>query len=654
MGDFAPTELNFRIFPMKKVLLSLFLIFSCSQPPKRLPASQFANDSEERACLTIRGNGQRIPALWGAMAKFIESYGGPAALSGGSSGMVTAFLTESIYLNPIIANLNNEEHKREAASFLVKSFIGYINYLTETKLFQNILELAEDPETFKSVQNLLSQIEDTNDEEGLKKKFEQLKLAYSVITKSRLRKIAYVFRHKDTQSLMNKELFESFLKASDIEKETTNIVNSTKTSLQEKKDATLRLSKIIEFRKEEFNKGLKAFGNYNVSQNPNIFLRPGPIDFAGLLTIFNRMANFYALYGYEKEHKRKFTKWINDCAFSTINMDWNEIIGRKACERQFNSLVRSHLERQEWAEQGFRYERNQNNTRTKIPFGFRQRKDDLIGLQIPTIAITGVIKGDAVKRYLENKKNYLNSTHPSIGDDFKITLEELGVGYWGTHDQLTEIQRNLGRPFIDHHGREFDFREDLKSQLFTPLPQARWSQVLTTSPAEPGLANLQPIVGTDYLSIGGWMDHYSAPVLKALGCKNVVTITKGDSGGIFSSALLKRLLNIDSITYDELPELTKNGSEDFDSYWGQYYNSTNPMSSANTGLRSADAIICANYDLVDMSNPLKSIGPLFEDGYKAPLLIQGGGDFLKEHHFQNNLSEKDNKTPLKSCFAKSL
>ena len=150
------------------------------------------------------------------------------------------------------------------------------------------------------------------------------------------------------------------------------------------------------------------------------------------------------------------------------------------------------------------------------------------------------------------------------------------------------------------------------------------------------------------------MDHLSAPVLKSAGCKRVVTITKGDGVGTFGGGMIKRLLNLDYPSWEELPSLAKTGDpDDSTSIWSRYQNLSNPNSSFNNGLRSADAIICANYDLLEFGkDPMSAF---FNDGYSAPIYLKDhvGDDMLSEHSFESTIDRADRNNenpPFVSCF----
>jgi hypothetical protein len=74
-------------------------------------------------CVGVRGNGQLLWAHFTSFAQIVESMNRPIdVMSGGSSGTLSMFITESILSNPIVVNPDLTNDKRVAyISFLLKS-----------------------------------------------------------------------------------------------------------------------------------------------------------------------------------------------------------------------------------------------------------------------------------------------------------------------------------------------------------------------------------------------------------------------------------------------------------------------------------------------------------------------------------------------------
>ena len=664
---------------MKKVLLGCTLIFSFScgykkPDPKveRKISSAFFQDSQSY-CVSIRGNGQRMPSLWGALARTIESYGPPSGMSGGSSATYSMFLTESILMNPHYSVPKDSERFKEQASFLVKSLMGWVNYLGNTKLLKNALSLKDDPKAKATLDNLMAQMKGSKDAGFLKKTFGKIKLAFAYLTDSRTRKIAYLFGHNDTKLLMNKELFEDYLNNPKGLEKLNQVLDDPEVSDQDKKGAVSTFEKQMQYRNQEFSKALGFFANYDTKNNANMFFRPGPMNFLGFATLFNRAASFYAGIGFDDKLERRFAIWLDKCSKNTKGKLWSEAIKKGSwCERRYNSMMKHYFEIVRDAERGYRYvyqrsnrphgHRSTRRERVKEPFSLKWRFDDNVGQNLMIIPTTGVILGEAVERFNQQEKDFEKTLNPDFGYDYHVSLDELKVGYWGEPETMDFIQSRLNHSFQDSNERVFDFSNDFKSNLFYSLGKAKWKDVFVTSPVEPSLSKIARFNNhDDALSIGGWMDHLSAPVLKAAGCPNVVTITKRDGMGKFATGMLKRILKLDEPTWEEMEHISKTGkSDDTESIWSRYLNMANPDSSFNTGLKTADAIVCANYDAVDFMK----LGPkaLFVDGYKAPIVFHPKVDsdhFLRrENGYSSIVTTKDNKEvngqrPYVSCFPKS-
>lgn len=647
---------------MMKFLAILLIFTSCSwkseTPSREIASLQNTFENERDYCLSIRGNGQRMASLWGAITKSVESYGAPAGMSGGSSATYSMFLTESILMNPHYTARSSQELK-EQQSLMLKSLMGQVDFLLSTPLFKKAFELADDPKTMEEVNKLMAQL-NNKDASTIEKVLGQLNLAFRFITSSRVRKIAYIFGHADTKMLMNQEFFVDFLSAKKETEKLEILLKNQSISDDEKIAASKKHEELLAYRKEEFNKALKYFGNYNIKENANIFLRPGPLNFLGFANIFNRLANFYSGRGFNDEIQQKFENFLDQCSAGSIGKDWNEIAPEGSrCQKDFYRLAKLHAKEQHDHELGYKTEYNsvagsRIRRSEEIPFSFNQRINDEIGKKLMIIPTTGLVIGESARKIKAQLYAYTQQTNPDFGKNIHADEKDLRIGYWGNKDKLEFISNNLKNPFQDALGRGFDFSNDYKSSLFYPLYKATWKEVFQTSPIEPSLSSIQEVPRTqDVLSIGGWMDHLSAPVLKAAGCPRVVTITKGDGLGKFATGMLKRILNLDQPKWEDIPKVVINGdSLDMDSPWGKYFNLANPKASFNTGLKSADAVICANYDLVDFKDGLSAF---FKDGYNAPIAINDevNDPLLKSHQFSKEITKADRHNqdpPYISCF----
>src|SRR5690606_25187121 len=92
-------------------------------------------------------------------------------------------------------------------------------------------------------------------------------------------------------------------------------------------------------------------------------------------------------------------------------------------------------------------------------------------------------------------------------------------GYFGDPDSIDAITKAE--------------RSDLKSQMRIGLGQPTWREVLSYSPAEPGLSRALPVNG-ELVSAGGWSDLHPVLVLKDVGCDEVVYVTRSDPESNFA------------------------------------------------------------------------------------------------------------------------
>ncbi|MGZ3745651.1 MAG: hypothetical protein ACXVBQ_17435, partial [Pseudobdellovibrionaceae bacterium] len=95
-------------------------------------------------CAAIRGNGELMPAHWGAMSSLVEDQGLPSAMAGGSSASITMFLLESLSQNPL-AKTNSEK------ALLIKSFQGYLEALAQTPEGLAMQSILADKSAFQSL-----------------------------------------------------------------------------------------------------------------------------------------------------------------------------------------------------------------------------------------------------------------------------------------------------------------------------------------------------------------------------------------------------------------------------------------------------------------------------------------------------------------------
>jgi hypothetical protein len=110
---------------------------------------------------------------------------------------------------------------------------------------------------------------------------------------------------------------------------------------------------------------------------------------------------------------------------------------------------------------------------------------------------------------------------PTLAIDF----DDVRIGYFGQSADLDRVAKNP-RGFTD-----------LKTAKFLALGERSWREVLSYSPAEPGLARALELDGGRSFSAGGWPDLHPVQVLENLGCDQVVYVTRRGAESNFAQGV---------------------------------------------------------------------------------------------------------------------
>lgn len=370
---------------------------------------------------------------------------------------------------------------------------------------------------------------------------------------------------------------------------------------------------------------LEVFGKFNATTDRDIFFRPGLIDFKYFALLIGQIGDFYAG-NTPNEHQTKLMSFLNNCSKKGYGRHFADLSAN--CQNEFAQLVDQYLSTP-WSQY-----RN-------------QRIFDPLGLGLSSFATTSIIKGEAKEKFTQMMSAY-NSANQSIDySTYSINFDkDIAYGYWGQQSQLKKIQTGL-QPFIQ--------KGDLKSKKFLALESANWFEVLSLSPAEPGLANIQNLIRnssresvlseltkdyqnrwTDlqphqkYISAGGWSDLHPTLILKAYGCENIVYLTRQNGESIFGQTVFIRLTG----TQNQIPfwkELSLNNNQGWDvkgteaehTPWNQLYNLGNKESSFNRSLNETDAVYCTDWNSFDVFNK-GQLNSMLRDSYTAPVLLRPG------------------------------
>lgn len=357
-----------------------------------------------------------------------------------------------------------------------------------------------------------------------------------------------------------------------------------------------------DFFRGEAKNAASVFGHFDAVGDKNMFLRPGIVDFKAFSLVLGQIADFYAG-NTDPDTQAALQNYAESCAKKAVHKDWSE--NPEECKNQFKEIVNTYLSR--------------GNFQNKALF-------EKIGQNTDAIPSTAVIKGNAVNKFKDLQTSYFNGDKSRDYSKFSVNFDtELSFGYWGNKSELEGIKSGL-KPYQE---------TNLKSEKFAAIPggNPNWFEVLATSPAEPGLASIQPFpkntsrekvlaelqkpvmerwTGLEYrkgiLSAGGWSDLHPVEVLKASGCEKVAYLTRKDGEAVFGQQVFIRLTG----SQDKIPFWANIGEKNnsgwpvdgtpaADTPWNQLYN-YQPRSSFNQAIGLADVVYCTDWNRYEPLN----------------------------------------------------
>ena len=233
-------------------------------------------------------------------------------------------------------------------------------------------------------------------------------------------------------------------------------------------------------------------------------VRPGVIDFERFADLIGRIASFYA--GIGRYDQAGMEALLTDCAARSRGMRWSQASalatdGGETCGARFAALLGAY--RAAWT--------------SSSP----SRADDPIGARLPVLVMTSVVEGAGAEEMARAQAAYRAGEVPTLAIDF----DDVRIGYFGQASDLDRVARNP-RGFTD-----------LKTKKFLALGERSWREVLSYSPAEPGLARALELDGGRSFSAGGWPDLHPVQVLENLGCDQVVYVTRRGAESGFATGV---------------------------------------------------------------------------------------------------------------------
>lgn len=474
------------------------------------PKQQLA---EAKICAGMRGNGQRMPALFGGLAQIVEDKGIPSRVAGGSSASMASFFYESMAMNPAVwqcgAGPCSDRESRDRLSLMLKSIAGIGGAMLDLPEGQALTYFKDLSEKIKKDLRAITTVDPREARDQLQ---------------------TLLKRHEVVKDLFNPEL---------------------KSYLDSEASLAYRVSAVKET--------LTSLGAFE-AKDEVIFYRPGLFNFKTVAQIQGHMASFYA--SYAPARQEDWDGFLTQCAADARSKSWSEI--SESCRSRFSNMLTAFY---------------------RAPAG-KNRKDDPIGQVVGTYITTAVVlDAAAISRFNSTQKAFLNGSPQSIGRLF----DDVRFGYWGQAKDLSEAAaRSKSEPL----------NQNLHWQKYQALEAASWESALTTSPAEPGLAAVQPFKNGSKtaLSYGGWSNLFPSQLLKeGAGCEEVYFITRiGETA--FDGDITKLL----GITPEEASRL---------------YDMKNPESSVRQSIASSDQVICTDWDSVDAGGA-NGVENLFNEGFR--------------------------------------
>ncbi len=351
-------------------------------------------------------------------------------------------------------------------------------------------------------------------------------------------------------------------------------------SIQELKDivnpelfAMLEDTAHLAFNVGEIQTSIKTLGAFSVDQN-RLFFRPGLLNWKSLANLFGRVGDFYA--GYGPADAVGFSAWLDACADGTTGKVWDEAAGVTTkggtCGGDFGKLVVSYREKA--------------RAEGAAP---RRLGEKVGGPALHKLISTSVLTGAAASQYEASRAEYLAGKYPTGAiASFTPSFEDVKFGYWGGADDLARLAQNT-QGFGDE-----------KTRKMTSLgSDATWGDILSASPAEPGLSRLVKLADGRY-SAGGWSDLAPVLALKNIGCKRVVYVQRQGDESVFAAQIAVQL-----------------GMGE--AKWKALYDLSTQDSGYAVSVAKADAVWCTNWNAFTATQQVD----LAKDAYNAPFELRG-------------------------------
>lgn len=330
---------------------------------------------------------------------------------------------------------------------------------------------------------------------------------------------------------------------------------------------------------------LQTFGKFEL-KTADGFFRPGLISFEALANKVGFIGDFYA--GRIK-NPQAMADILDNCADKHAGKRWMVFAQTNGgqCMASMKALVDDEL---------------------KAPLQHSNRRiDEQIGVYMPSLAMTSIVTDKDAENSATFVKKFMDNTLTDADRAQYKVFNRMQIGYWGQNSEL-EMIKPTGKAIP---------RSDLKSQKREKLGAATWRDIISVSPAEPGISRTKLIPGTSTFSLGGWSDLHPTLVLRDIGCKNVVYVTRQGAESVFAREHVAATLGMDIGRGQDTA----------------LFDLSNKNSSFSQSLAAADMIYCTNWN--QHEDPTK-FNEIDTDAAGAPIFTNGATTLVKPNPANNS------------------
>jgi len=368
-------------------LLIVSLFFSGCKSHSNSQLTDTVDVTKPKFCAAIRGNGQYIFTHFGSLARIVEEYGILDGVAGGSSASLTAFIYESMRMNPLLVKYS-EDGRQLKMSLMLKSLLGYLESLNGTDEYlalsgtQVLGQILAD----KGIVTLES---DNSD---------RARSTFNII-----------LTDPNVRRMINPEVF-TILAGRD-----SPPYKSVKFKIEE---IQLSASTLVAF----------------TANDQKILFREGLVNMKTVTDFIGRIADFYA--GSKHVDLLAMETFFNECGDAgSRGLDWTQIVdldrGTRTCGRMFTELVVN-----------YRAELQKHNFVTA-----KSRLDDPMGIATDSIIFSAYVENvsssvtSAPQDYKAALARYRSGREPAYNVDFN----DVHFGYWTTEKWKSTLAAGIAQ-----------------------------------------------------------------------------------------------------------------------------------------------------------------------------------------------------------------